>query len=404
MLTDKNVVNTIAAQLNSGYWEVDTKYFFNKAECLRYATKIKNYKVSYHFFDEIFHQSDWSVEPSESLDQLYAERAKQIRDKYDYLILAVSGGSDSMNMLYAFLNNGLPVDEVVSFYPVKAIEKLIHTFNYDKKSPVNVMFEYNTAFLPLMAEVSKNYPSIKITTLDHTEGVIETMGTTNAHKFDMAGLTMGPGTAGPLNIVNHQRKLNKPNSVIVTGIDKPRVVFCQKTKRFATYFHDFHSMWGGVNADIYSGFKPTVEYFYYAWEFPKLIKKQAHIIKRVMAPIIDGNGNGSEKLPFYCDLIHPQRSDFAYDVFNVQHPFFEKLIYPSTYNPNIFQADKPTSLLYAEANNWFTHSDLTDSRLKSYYDGQISEFVSGIDNHFLYRVKEGKIGGFVARSSPVNFF
>jgi hypothetical protein len=350
----------------------------------------------------VFSYSDWSLEPIESLEQLYAERAKQLRDKYSYLILSVSGGSDSMNMLRAFLDNGLPVDEVVTWYPVAAIEKLISTFDHDKKNPYNVMFEYITAFLPQMTEISKRHPSMKVTVLDHTDHALTIIGGANAHKFDMAGLTMGPGTAGPLSLVGYQRKLGKPNSAIITGIDKPRVIYCPKTKRFATYFLDFHSMWGGVSDAIYGGFHPTIEYFYYAWEFPKLIKKQSHLIKKAVTPIIEGEA--ASNTPMYTDLLHPKRDTFPYDIFNVQLDFFERLIYPKTYNPNIFQAEKPTSLLYAEANNWFTDSHLTDQKIKSFYTGQIQEFVSDIAKGFLHVTKEGRIGGFIPFGSPLNFF
>jgi hypothetical protein len=400
MLTDKSVVNKIAAQINSGYWEVDQKYFFNKAECLRYASRIKTRDVQYHFFDEIFTASDWSVEPSESLDELYAERARQIRDKYDYIMLSISGGSDSMNMLYAFLNNGLKVDEIVTFYPVTAIEKLLPTFDFDESNKVNVMFEYNMAFLPQIEKISKSHPNIKITILDHTDSVINTIGGSNAHKFDMAGLTMGPGAAGPLMVVDHQRKLNKPNSAIITGIDKPRVVYSPELNKFATYFQDFHSLWGGVSKDTYSGFKPTVEYFYYAYEFPKILKKQSYEIKKAMTPFVRAEPGST--VPDYSTL-HNRWRAWPYDIFIVQHPFFEKLLYPTNFNPSIFQAAKPSSMFFAEANNWFTHSHLTDERVKSYYEGQIAEFVAGIDKHFLYHVEGGKIGGFAPIGSRLMY-
>lgn len=402
MIHEKSLANRVSYQRNSGYWEVDNKYFFNKAECLRHATKTGNGNIKYHFFDEVFSESDWSIEPPQSLDQLYGERARQLRDKYDYILLSVSGGSDSMNMLYAFLNNGLHVDEVVTWYPVAAIEKLISTFNYDKKDPTNVMFEYVTAFMPQMKEVHKKYPNLKITILDHTDHALTVIGGANAHKFDMAGLTMGPGTAGPLSLVGYQRKLDIPNSAIIVGVDKPRLVLCPKTKRFGNFFLDFHSMWGGVSDAIYGGFHPTVEYFYFAWEFPNLIKKQSHVVKQAVQPLIEGE-KGIDS-PEYTKLLIPKRKNSPYDIFNVQLDFFEKLLYPTTHNPNVFQAAKPTSLLYAEANKWFTDSHLTDDKTKSFYTGQIDEFVAGIHSGYLYLNKQGRVGGFKPFNSPIKFF
>ena len=97
--------------------------FFNKIECLQYASKIKNYKVSYHLFDSAYEALDWTAEPKSSLDELYKLRAWQIRDKYKYVVLAFSGGADSSNVLDTFIENNIPLDEIVTYYPIKAIEK-----------------------------------------------------------------------------------------------------------------------------------------------------------------------------------------------------------------------------------------------------------------------------------------
>jgi len=108
-------------------------------------------------------------------------------------------------------------------------------------------------------------------------------------------------------------------------------------------------------------------------------------------------------VPDYSTLHYRHHRKLPYDVFIVQHPFFEKILYPTNFDPTIFQAAKPSSMFFAEANNWFTDSHLTDSRVKSYYEGQISEFVAGIDEHFLYRVDGGRIGGFAPIGSKLMF-
>jgi len=50
---------------------------------------------------------------SESLDFLYALRARQLREKYDYLVLYFSGGADSTNILKTFIDNNIFLDEIV---------------------------------------------------------------------------------------------------------------------------------------------------------------------------------------------------------------------------------------------------------------------------------------------------
>lgn len=68
----------------------------------------------FYFHDREYEQVDWTRAPSASLAELYRARAEQIRRDYDYIVLAYSGGADSTNMLETFLENDIPVDEVLT--------------------------------------------------------------------------------------------------------------------------------------------------------------------------------------------------------------------------------------------------------------------------------------------------
>ncbi len=58
MESNKEIADRISRDTGSGYWKVNDQYFFNKAECLRYATSLNTHAVSYHFFDEVFAKLD----------------------------------------------------------------------------------------------------------------------------------------------------------------------------------------------------------------------------------------------------------------------------------------------------------------------------------------------------------
>lgn len=64
-------------------------------------------------YSNIFDRINWSIEPIESLESLFNQRALQIRSMYPYIILYFSGGSDSTTILQIFLKNGIPIDELV---------------------------------------------------------------------------------------------------------------------------------------------------------------------------------------------------------------------------------------------------------------------------------------------------
>jgi len=96
----------------TGYYTYKNIATINKYEIMINADTLED--VKYHFHDDFFSSFDWTKEPKESIEYYYAERAKQIRDDYDYVILMYSGGSDSHNVLETFINNNIFLDEICS--------------------------------------------------------------------------------------------------------------------------------------------------------------------------------------------------------------------------------------------------------------------------------------------------
>lgn len=95
-------------------------------------TNLKNHNNIIFKIHKSFEEADWSKEPTKSLQQLYKERAQQLRDKYNYLIVYFSGGADSITVLNSFINNNIHLDEVViNSFP--EIDKDILNCNYAKE-------------------------------------------------------------------------------------------------------------------------------------------------------------------------------------------------------------------------------------------------------------------------------
>jgi hypothetical protein len=55
----------------------------------------------------------WQKEPIESIQEIKVARARQIREKYGYLVLFWSGGTDSHTILKTFVENGIKLDRIV---------------------------------------------------------------------------------------------------------------------------------------------------------------------------------------------------------------------------------------------------------------------------------------------------
>ena len=96
----------IEHSFSTGYYRVGQQIFLKKIPALIEGTKT-NIHPEWVFHDQTFGLVNWEEEPKETLDDLYQQRAQQIRDRYDYVVLFYSGGSDSHNILNAFVKNNI---------------------------------------------------------------------------------------------------------------------------------------------------------------------------------------------------------------------------------------------------------------------------------------------------------
>jgi uncharacterized protein YdeI (BOF family) len=371
---DELTIKPLAYQSYRGFWKVNGRCFFNKAECLRYASSIKNFAVTYHFFDEVYKSLDWNKEPVETLDQLYRLRAQQLRDKYKYLILCFSGGEDSLNILRTFIDNGIQLDEVVTYAPLKAIERLSATFDANNKDPENVIFEYTTSVVPVFESLSKTNPEIKLTVLDMTEKGKDFVMESQLHSLTKGGY--GPSIQYTGGEMLARRCDGMYDTCIIMGSDKPRIIYDPVLNKFAQVFHDLAGQITDFN-DEWHPRKTMSEGFYYSPDMPQITVKQSIVIKRNLEVI-------AKKLtdPRYEKLIWHKDATGTIQV-NVHDTYIERMIYPSLDFP-VWQADKITSFFYMESGNWLFKSDLFDSKkLMDFYQGQLHEFLHGIDSKFI---------------------
>ena len=109
-----------------GYYVVNNEIYYNKNQAMLAGSKqpgnvggLNNDPVRWMFNEDAFIKFPWHEEPTVPLNELYRIRAQQLRDRYDYIRLELSGGADSTTVAYAFLLNGIPLDEVVFRYPEK---------------------------------------------------------------------------------------------------------------------------------------------------------------------------------------------------------------------------------------------------------------------------------------------
>ena len=258
-----------------GYYMVGNQRHYIKPRALIEATKTNQFP-EWHFNRNVFDNYSWEIEPEINLRELYRLRAQQLRDRYDYIRLEVSGGGDSSTAAYSFILNGIHLDEVVFRYP-KTGEKNVTDDPFNTK-PENTLSEWRYAAQPLLKWIAVHAPRTKITIHDYSEDMLAA-----GHDEDWIFRTKDyfqPGHAFKHTVDavdSHKETLDQGKSVcMLWGVDKPKV--CIKDSKWYLYFMDVQA--NNANPEVGQWNNVTNEYFYWTPDMPELLCKQAHIIRK----------------------------------------------------------------------------------------------------------------------------
>jgi hypothetical protein len=332
--------------IEHGYYQVKNKRIINKIEAILEAEKINDFPY-FIFHDDIYSTYDWAREPTETLDQLYARRAWELREKYDYLILHFSGGSDSTNILETFIKNKIPLDELFIRGPWAVADK-----NIDNRSAGNLFAEAWFSAWPLANWVKDNhYPNIKITVTDTTNYLMDYFKTNDTWYDNCQANSLAPGVIWKADydlVEPRYREMSEQGLKVahVLGMEKPQV--CYENNEFHVKFLDSYCniMLGPRCVDLQNPY--FVEAFYWAPSTAEIIIKQAHVIK---------------------NYIKENRLDPATVLFKKgreSHEWLARLIYNRTL-PDLFVTEKRPDMVFLVDRFFFKDHD--SSHLKNYHKG-----------------------------------
>jgi len=351
--------------LKYGLWVVGDQKFNNKYQSLVEAsTTNQNIKFWYH--DEVFDSVDRNLLGKISLNILYKERAQQLRDTYDYLILYYSGGADSHNILKTFVDNDIFLDEICVKWPKPLIDSKFYNPNNIDKGSRNIWSEWNYCVEPILKWISANRPKTKICIKDYTE---------NADKINIDKFFVdNPNHGFRASIIkdsqvsdseNEQLKLNKTVGSIY-GVDKPLLLL--DNNKFYTFFTDSPGISASINVNNPYG----TEYFYWSSSMPILALEQAYQLSN-----------------YYKAFPECQKFLYTYDnnglskeeKTQAQNDITRKVIYDNW--DNRFQAEKTHGKGSAVTDKYFWLFDSELNKEGRKIISNISERISTIDKRFL---------------------
>jgi len=257
-----------------GYYSVGQLTFLNKYKAMVTGTRIAQ-DVKYHWFDDAFKNFDRSRLGKVSLNEMYRQRAQQIRDSYDYVILNYSGGCDSWNILKTFLDNNIKLDQVMVCWPFTAAEAKLYKANTKDTTAFNFMSEWDFTTKPDLAWLAKTHPEIKIELIDWADPFAKDAGFVSQDKFDQLNHFHNLADLARSTLFSEtERKLIDQGKTVATiwGIDKPQLYFDRTTRSISMAFSDSITTVG--HPPIYN--PHGTEYFYWTPTMPELAYEMAY--------------------------------------------------------------------------------------------------------------------------------
>lgn len=321
-----------------GYYQVGPLRTYSKLEAIELHHKT-NHHPEWCFNEPAFKSYDWTKPTSQSLRELYRNRAEQIRRQYDYLVLFFSGGSDSTNILNTFVDNNIKLDECASFWAQEA----------DKDLNSHFSTEIAQVVIPRM----QTLPEIKHRLIDLAEITNQVMKKSDV-KFDW--IYFMNTYFSPNNYVrSHLRRLIPEYKALIDsgksvcfiwGAEKPRLH--QVNGRYCVRFQDLVdncvSPWLQQNAQA----GEYDELFYWSPDFVPGLIKQSHIVMNYLktAPINDIDFSPLNQKYNYGSTVRNGKTYW------LTANGINQLLYPA-WDINTVSVGKPRSPVWSNRDDWF---------------------------------------------------
>ena len=350
-----------------GFFEVAGAKTFSKYEAWQLSQQqgLSTDDIKFNFNDDKMSKLDWTVEPTTSMSDLYAQRAQQLRDKYDHLVLFYSGGIDSQVILNTFYNNNIKIDEIITIGNRKYL---------DESAKINQ--EVFGKALPYLDTLDLKKFGTKTSYIDIGQIIIDQFQ--NKFHFDnFMYYHNGPLSPWYQAFRSPMFKLQNQNHVDLStegktvcfmwGYDKPNMFnidgnwcfkFTDSVSDFAVRPYFYKELLGGPMKNFYD------EPFFVTPDLPEMTIKQCHLVTAALRSITshkDGRLAPVEAIANTGPFIeHPIGTDLPSGRW-FKKKELERIIYPDE-DPDTFGDDKVGgSVMLTARDKWFFQST-TDSR------------------------------------------
>jgi hypothetical protein len=350
---------------------------YSKLEAIELSGKVKK-PVQWRFNQVEFEQVDWTQEPTGSLEFWYKQRAQQIREQYDYIVVWYSGGADSHNVLMSFVRNNIFVDEIAQY----------HNLEGDKGNKCTFLNEEVFATsAPITQDLIANNPTYKHTKhrlVDLSEIQMKLLQQ-DSNKWDYfykVGTHQSPNALARSYlrevIPDYVSLIEQGKRVcFVFGAEKPIVE--KHNDGWYVTFEDMVDNAVSPRTQMLNRAWEHDELFYWSNTMPELAAKQAHVVKqffcRLTPESIDNVHVASCSQPidqYGRRFVNTYSSDVTVNGTRYQllPNGLHRLIYPD-WNPASIVSPKPMTLAYSPRDTWMFVTNANDIGQRYYHRGLV---------------------------------
>jgi hypothetical protein len=350
--------------------------FLSKFKALEYANQINSGVVRFYYHDHIWDSFDKRLLGKIPLTTLYKERAQQLRDKYDHLVLHYSGGADSHNILHTFLVNNIKLDEVSVRWAKPLRDGKFYTPNKQDTSAGNAVSEWDFAIKPTLDKLKSTHPEIKITIVDFTDKLDSKIIKTDNIENRIIELNMYRGSLFSIAArlspkIEQETTTASKNKKIghLFGIDKPIV-----NMDSAGYNMCFQDLMLENTLMPEAAANGSVELFYWAHDFPILPMEQAYQVA------LRFKTDAAARETLFEDWADRDSTVIRKKIYAEQQ-VQKYVLYKDSWDFNTFQAGKPNT----SRSDWYfwLHNSSEMAELKCSYESAMKNLASGIDARML---------------------
>lgn len=353
-----------------GYYQIGPLWSYSKLEAYELGAA-SGHPVTWHYNPDTYNQFDWANEPPGSLNFWYEQRARQIRDQYDYLVLWYSGGADSDNILETFVRNNIFIDEIAQYHNLGASDG-------NKQSWTNrEVFETSVPATQKLLENNPTYQHTRHRLVDMSD-LQKDILTISENQWDFFYKVNQYTATNTLarsrireTVPDYQRLIEQGKRVcFIWGIEKPKIMI--ENNQYYVCFQDGQDHGVTAGAQQLDRKWEYDEFFYWAPDLPQLPCKQAHVIRKYIEQVTPADVDGVHLCtgPRYTDEWGTQQIDLdltstAVDfvkqgiIYRLTLRGMHRIIY-SYWKPDAVVCGKPAGHLFNPRDTWLWKSHAPD--------------------------------------------